>query len=652
MPHLLYLAWGYPPAAKSCAYRMLATANSFARKGWDVTVVTLTADAWLREHGLDDSLLALVDERIEVVRLPLYRDDLDTDIRSYSRLRAQRPKEWLKLLRRGDQRQFPELVFGRWRNKLVAAAHEVHERKPVDLVLASASPYTFFAPALDLNETRDVPFVLDYRDAWAIDIIGDKPAFQPDSRKGRIERKLMDRAQEAWFVNQPIRDSYAQLYPEAATKLEVVRNGSDLAVGTSMIPLRQPDPADGLTFGYLGTVSFTPAITSALCDGWRLARQRDPLVAASRLEFRGHIGAGAARGASGHVRVIAQYANDGVSYEGPVAKGDTADVYASWDALVLALVGGRYVTSGKVYDYVSTGLPVMSAHEPAHAAAEILDGYPLWVRNEGMDAEQLAKAFIATAHMAVDATVEDREKARQHAAQFERYAQIEPAVDRISTHFQSDVLSDVSSDGLSKGLNDSPSEGLSENHTGSPSENPSDSRSRVARQPHTITAPDAAGRKVVLAYTASPLALITTAIEQIRKAGGQVTLVGPQIRGYEGPAAAANRVVLLRHRAAPVRIDPDHRPMRYSPQWASVVARNLWRKAAFGPARKTLGVSTLWWLTMSHSREALHAIDEADVVTALDAGAVYSVWECARRNRHATAINGIGPTMEHLRLAR
>ena len=162
----------------------------------------------------------------------------------------------------------------------------------------------------------------------------------------------------------------------------------------------------------------------------------------------------------------------------------------------------------------------------------------------------------------------------------------------------------------------------------------------------------AAGRNVVLAYTSPPLALITTAIEKIREAGGTVTLLGPQVRGYEAPAAAANTVVLLRHRAAPVRIDPDHRPVRYSPQWASVVVRNLARKAAFGPTSKTLGASTLWWLTLSHSRDALHAIDEADVITALDAGAVYAVWECARRNRHAAAINGIGPTLEHLGLAR
>jgi hypothetical protein len=174
----------------------------------------------------------------------------------------------------------------------------------------------------------------------------------------------------------------------------------------------------------------------------------------------------------------------------------------------------------------------------------------------------------------------------------------------------------------------------------------------VTQQPPPVPKPEAARRNVVLAYTSPPLALVTTAIEQIREAGGQVTLMGPQIRGYEGPAAAANRTVLLRHRAASVRIDPDRRPVRYSPRWAWVVARNLSRKAAFGPARKALGVSTLWWMAVRQSREALHAIDEADVIAALDAGAVYSVWECARRNRHAAAINGIGPTLEHLGIAR
>lgn len=442
-PHLIYLAWGFPPASKSCTYRMLATANAFVRSGWDVTVITLSEDAWVREHGLDSSLLDLVDPRIDIVRLPLYRDDLDTNIRSYSRMRATRPVEWLRWHRRRDQVDFPEPVFGRWRKPVTDALLAQHERKPADLVLTSAAPYTFFAPALALHEAAGVPFVLDYRDAWAIDIINDKPAFGPTSRKGRIERRLMNALEEAWFVNSPIRDAYAGLYPDRADDLHVVRNGSDVALGTDRIPLRQPSPEEGLTFGYLGTVTFHPERTRVICEAWADARERSPLLSRSRLEIRGHVGAGAGRGTNAHARIIHQFAGQGVSLGGPVAKADTAAVYASWDVLVLCLVGGRYVTSGKVFDYVSTGLPVVSVHERDHAAREILKDYPLWVPNESLSREDISAAFVRAAEMTVGATVAQREEARDYAHRYERYAQIQPAVDRLTARFGADATPDT-----------------------------------------------------------------------------------------------------------------------------------------------------------------------------------------------------------------
>ena len=40
-PHAYYLAIGFPPAAKSCAYRMRETANQLYAQGWDVTVITI-----------------------------------------------------------------------------------------------------------------------------------------------------------------------------------------------------------------------------------------------------------------------------------------------------------------------------------------------------------------------------------------------------------------------------------------------------------------------------------------------------------------------------------------------------------------------------------------------------------------------------------
>lgn len=433
-PHLIYLAWGFPPAAKSCTYRLLATANLFVRHGWDVTVVTLTEEAWRREHGLDPSLSALVDPAIEIVRLPLMREDLETDIRTYGKRRAQHPLPWLKQHRREDEEAFPEPVFGRWHDELITRVREVQDAHPASLVLTSAAPYTFFAPALDLHERDGVPFVLDYRDAWAIDILHDLPAFTSDSRKGRIEAKLIDSMHEAWFVNTPIRDAYAGLYPARANDLHVVRNGSDID-GLERPSPRVPDVEVGLTFGYLGTITFGAELTRAVCEGWRLARRDDPLLARSRLEFRGHVGAGSARGSNAHARIIDEFADDGVSLRGPVPKAQTPAVYAGWDALVLCLVGGRYVTSGKVYDYVATGLPIVSAHAANHAAVEILQDYPLWQPNDDLTPEALARAFRAGARRVVQATPEDRAAAAAYARRYERTAQIEPPVQRLTDEY-------------------------------------------------------------------------------------------------------------------------------------------------------------------------------------------------------------------------
>ena len=434
MPHLIYSAWGYPPAAKSCAYRLLATANSFARHGWDVTVVTLDEDAWERESGLDRTLLALIDPGIDVVRLPLYREDLETDIRTFSKFRAQRPIEWRNWRRRRDELSFPEPVFGPWRRQLEAAVEQVHARKPADLVIATAAPYTFFAPAMRLAKAQGVPYVLDYRDGWALDVVGGGEIFAANSRRGRIERWLVDHAAEAWFVNRPIRDWYAQRYPHAAEHLQVVRNGSDPDI-SAQLPLRAPDAERGVTIGYLGTITFPPDRTKSLCEAWRLARRRDDLVARSRLEFRGHVGIGSARGANAHTKIISDYAKDDITFGGPVAKAETGELYASWDAMLLCLMGGQYVTSGKVYDYISTGLPIMSAHETEHAATELLADYPLWVQNKSLQVEDLVEAFIRTVHLAVSATDVDRKAARAYGESFERYRQIEPAVARLTQRY-------------------------------------------------------------------------------------------------------------------------------------------------------------------------------------------------------------------------
>lgn len=620
-PRLLYLAWGFPPAAKSCTFRMLATANAFVAAGWEVTVLTLTEDLWRREQGIDVSLRELVDPRIDVRRIPLERVDLETNIRLYPQDRAEDPPGWLKRYRAGDRETFPELVFGRWHDQLIEACRELAREQDFDLLLTSATPYTFFAPALDLFRRTGLPYVVDYRDAWAIDIIRDRPGFAADSPEAVFESELLAHATEAWFVNEPIRAGYRQIYPEHADRFHIVRNGSDVAVGTDRIPLRLPDAEAGLTFGYLGTVTFDARRMQAILDGWRLARTHSPVLARSVLEFRGHFGTGSARGATVPANMIAAAGGDGVRYEGPVAKAATADVYARWDVLVLALVGGRYVTSGKVFDYISTGLPVLSIHEWDHAAVEILADYPLWTRNDGVAAEDIAEAFVDAADLALSASVEQHRQARRYAERFERYAQIEPAVARLTERFAA-------------GLAPHPP-----------------TAAVTVESPASAEPIDLSAERVALVYTTAPSAAVQAAVTRLRSHGARITLIGSPLPEADDIALGVDRHIPVR-KAVSTRSEIDGRsPRRYSPAWARLVADNLVRKKALPKIIAARGSAFGWWLAIRRDGDAIAALRDATLLCALNDEAIYTVWEASRVNAFAPAISGIGPLLDHVGLA-
>ncbi|WP_438306505.1 glycosyltransferase [Streptomyces sp. HUAS TT11] len=417
-PHMIYLAIGFPPAAKSCAYRMRETANQFVALGWDVTVLTIAEESWEREYGLDHTLSDPVDPRVRIVELPLAREDLETDIRRFTEQRALSPVRWAKQERERHLEHFPELVFGGWRGALEQGLLDIHRELPADLLVASCAPYVNLAAAWKLWETHKVPYAIDFRDGWSVDVIGGGEAFTRDSEAGRWEERVLSEAVAVWCVNDPIADFYRERYPRLAERVHVVRNGFD----PDSVPAAQgiPDPEKGLTFGYLGSVNFKPSFLATVLDGWRTARERDPLVARSRFEIRGHIGAGASREANDHMKLIRQAEADGVLFGGPVPKAEVAGTYGRWDALVLMLVGGRFVTSGKVYEFMASGLPVVSAHEVDHDASTVLEGHPLWTGACGLDEEGLADAFVRAARMAVEATDEQRADARAHAARFTR----------------------------------------------------------------------------------------------------------------------------------------------------------------------------------------------------------------------------------------
>ena len=427
-PHLLYVAWGFPPCRGGGVYRALATANRFAAKGWRVTVLTADREIFFNYTGADTSLEDRIDPRVRVARVPFSWPVHETNLRKWSRFRMAMPGVWAKSRKHLDMLQFPEVGYGPWRGTLQSAAERIHANDPVDLVVATANPHVAFAPAYWLNRSFGVPFVMDYRDAWLLDVFSGERLHGEGSRAARWERRLVEAATEVWFVNDPIRAWHERLYPGQSAKMHTVANGFDPELAPALHE-REPTGDRPLRFGYVGTMS--PKVPlSEFVAGWERGCELSDVIASSTARIHGYLGYYALPRPD-LLAIIEQAADAGLSYQGPIPKADIGRVYDTFDVQLLILGAGRYVTSGKVFEYLATGLPIVSVHDPDNAASSVLRGYPLWFPADDLEPESVAKALIAAAEAAQTADRETRHMARDYGARFRRDLQLDPRIDAL-----------------------------------------------------------------------------------------------------------------------------------------------------------------------------------------------------------------------------
>lgn len=434
-PHVLYVAWGFPPSRTGGVHRALATANAFAADGWRVSVLTVPREVFRDVTGSDDALERLVDERVEVIRVPFSWPAQQTDLTAradWPALRVLAPRLWSTLRVRRDLAAFPEVGYGPWRHRIEQTAVELHARTPIDLVVATTNPQVSITAGLRLDAEDDVPYVVDFRDAWTFHTYSGTRRLAGDSPAGQWEARAIRGATEVWFVNEALRRWHGQTYPDAAAHLHVVMNGYDRDL-PEPVPFADRPPEHPLTVGYLGTL--TPVVPlRELIEGWKHAvlphsqGATAPELDGARAVLRGYLGYYATPD-PGLAALVDAAAPSGMSYDGPVSKTEVDATYATFDVLVLALGGGEYVTSGKVFEYASTGLPIVSVLSPGNAAAEVLASYPRWHPAADLSPAAIAAALASAARDARHPDTAARARAAQQAARaFRRDVQLAPRV--------------------------------------------------------------------------------------------------------------------------------------------------------------------------------------------------------------------------------
>lgn len=423
-PRLLLIAAFYPPSRASGVFRPLAMGNYFAEQGWDVTVLTVQEEFFDRvTASRDDSLMSAIHPDVDVVRVPMPIQHLERDLRHFGPLRANFPRLHSKIYRRLQ-------VFDRyspWLPRVVAEGVRRHRRERFDAVVATGNPWTSFAAAAALHRTTGVPYVLDYRDSWTLNQFSQQPAFPPGHAAYTWEPRLLRRAAGIVFVNQGMLDWHADRYPHLADRMFVLENGFDadlLAVDT----YRQVSPDEPLRFGYLGTLT-DQYDNRVFWNGWKLAQQ-DPRMAGATANIYGHVGFFGTVAAS-QARGLPDASVTHAMYHGPVAKKDVARTYRELDALLFLVPDSPFVTSGKTYEYMATGKPVVAVHTPDSAAGGPLRDYPLRATVAEMTPEAVRDALLEGARLARTATRADHDAAVDHARLYDRRALLAPFEQRM-----------------------------------------------------------------------------------------------------------------------------------------------------------------------------------------------------------------------------
>lgn len=427
-PHVVVIAFHFPPSRSSAVYRTRAWANTLARAGCRVSVVTAQRDWFVHATGgIDDELATTIDPRVRVHRVRFGYQRYSPHVESMSWLNANFPFLHDTVFGEWPQRRFPER-HALWYPAAASAAIRLGLRRRPHLIVATGNPYAGYAAARTAARWLRVPYALDFHDTWTLNQFTGEDAYPEDHPALTWERRVVDDARLLVTVNNPLRDWYVGRYPQTADRFRVVENGWAPDVVHDVRPLYERNPKSPIRFGYVGTLRRDLPLEEFF-DGWRAARKQ-PGMRDATFDLYGYLEYFALNEHKVADRLpLGKY---GVAHHGPVSQTKLAATYSDLDALVNLLPSSPYVSSGKVYDYLASGRAIVAVHDTTTAASDVRTGYPLWYGMEDVTADAVTDALVAAADGVRSATPETTTQAAEIAAHHTWEAHLAPVVEEIT----------------------------------------------------------------------------------------------------------------------------------------------------------------------------------------------------------------------------
>ena len=374
MPHVVMIAYYFPPEGNAGAYRPLRFVRQLPAYGWQPSVVTVDTANFER---YDPALQSAVPAEVEVHRVR--NPDPWQALQARRRLQTtamlqQASSQQVTALEAVHQRPFrarardwvrtaeawwyqPDLEMG-WIRPATRVVVELCRHTKVEVLWATAGPVSSFLVAHGASQQTGIPYVLDFRDAWTI-TFNTFEERQPwwARRTARLTMyQLLSAARAVVFRYVTEAECFWQAYPGALdpSKVHIIPNGFE---GDS--ERYDPSvPAQKCRILYAGTLGDYRYDT--LLQALHALKQETPQLAqAIQIDFVGEDTAPLG------MQVKTLGLEDMVSWTGAVPFAQVASLSRAAHAF---LVLGRYPSMrgyelfapAKLFGYLQAGRPILA----------------------------------------------------------------------------------------------------------------------------------------------------------------------------------------------------------------------------------------------------------------------------------------------------
>lgn len=354
---LLLVAQIAPPSSLVAARRVAAAAKYLGRSGYAVTVLTSVASG---DGGIEGAQA--------VVRT---KDALTSGLnwrrRQFEALEGSADGSYAPPSRLASV-VVPDLSLATWLPFALPAALRLAHKRPFDCVLTTSPPPSTHLIGLALRR-RGIPWIAELRDGWTFEPPHAPWPLRIQHRFDRaLERRVLSRADAVIAVTRPIVEDIRE---RLGVDAELITNGYD---PEDLSP--EPEGPDPLlspnrhSLVHTGRLSLSGRSLHPMLEGVRIARTEDPEVA-RRLEI---VFAGSATDEERRMLAAPDLA-DTVRFVGWLERPRALALQRAADTLLVVTGAGaqRSVATGKLYEYLAAGRPILVLGDETEAARIVTD---------------------------------------------------------------------------------------------------------------------------------------------------------------------------------------------------------------------------------------------------------------------------------------